>query len=65
MGFVIQPLPLAGLAVLVRSRATDSRWSFARLWYSETLAGLGFDNGPVQVNHSVTSRCGKTRRQDR
>jgi len=60
-GFVIQPLPLAGLAALVRSRATDSRGSFSRLWCSETLADHGFDNGPAQINHSVTSRRGTVR----
>ena len=60
-GFVIQPLPLKGLYAVVRLRATDSRGSFTRLWCSETLAGLGFDSGPVQVNHSVTSHRGSVR----
>jgi dTDP-4-dehydrorhamnose 3,5-epimerase len=60
-GFVIQPLTFAGLAVVIRSRATDARGSFARLWCSEALADHGFDNGPVQINHSVTNRCGTIR----
>ena len=60
-GFDIQPLPLAGLATVVRSRATDSRGSFSRLWCTETLAYLGFEHGPVQVNQSVTSLRGTVR----
>jgi len=60
-GLDIQPLPLPDLFLFTRRQHVDDRGSFARLWCSETLADHGFDNGPVQVNHSVTSRRGTVR----
>jgi dTDP-4-dehydrorhamnose 3,5-epimerase len=57
----VQPLPLDGLCLVTRHRHGDDRGSFSRVWSAEALAEHGFPNGPVQVNHSITTRRGTIR----
>ncbi len=57
----IQPLPLAGLALIATTPFEDARGAFARLFCAEELASLGLPGPIVQVNHSLTRAQGAVR----
>jgi dTDP-4-dehydrorhamnose 3,5-epimerase len=58
---VIVGTPLAGLQVICRTPATDSRGSFSRVFCQEELTGAGWRKPIAQINHSYTARRGTIR----
>jgi len=57
----IQPLPLAGLALIKTTPFEDSRGAFARLFCAEELAALSLPGPIAQINHSRTTTVGAVR----
>lgn len=49
---IVEPTPLAGLAVVRTVPAADARGDFARLWCAAELAAAGIDFAPVQMSLS-------------
>ncbi len=53
--------PLAGLLVVQRTAAEDTRGSFSRVFCSDALGAAGWEAPVAQINHSVTRRQGAVR----
>jgi dTDP-4-dehydrorhamnose 3,5-epimerase len=53
--------PLAGLMRIERHRRVDERGSFSRLFCASELAGAGWKDPIVQINHSHTTLRGTVR----
>jgi dTDP-4-dehydrorhamnose 3,5-epimerase len=53
--------PLAGLMRIERHRIADGRGSFSRLFCASELAGAGWKDPIVQINHSHTALRGTVR----
>ena len=50
----MQRTPLPDLILVTRSRRTDSRGFFSRLFCAVELAGAGFDTSVAQINQTLT-----------
>ncbi len=59
--FLVDHLPLHGLARVQRQRLGDSRGFLARLFCAEELASAGWRHPVVQINHTYTARRGTVR----
>ena len=57
----VEATPLAGLKVICRVSAVDSRGSFSRLFCQEELSAAGWSKSVAQINHSVTAQRGTIR----
>lgn len=53
--------PLGGALVIERRQIADDRGSLCRLYAEDELSQLGFENGIVQINHTVTKKLGAVR----
>lgn len=58
---LVHPLSLAGVSVVERIPLVDGRGMFERLFCRDELAELGFVEGAVQINRSMTLEPGTAR----
>jgi len=59
--FRLTSTPLAGLILIERLRAEDSRGFFSRFFCAEEFAEAGFLSSIAQINHTFTARKGTVR----
>jgi dTDP-4-dehydrorhamnose 3,5-epimerase len=59
--FKLTHTPLAGLMLIERQRAQDSRGFFSRFFCAQELAEAGFTLSIAQINHTFTARRGAVR----
>lgn len=59
--FTVTPLPLNGLKLVERQHLGDSRGFLSRLFCAEELAAAGWVAAIVQINHTLTAKCGTVR----
>jgi dTDP-4-dehydrorhamnose 3,5-epimerase len=57
----VETTPLAGLQIVCRLSAVDSRGALSRLFCQEELAAAGWKKSIAQVNHSHTAKRGTIR----
>lgn len=60
-GLQSQPTAIPGLYLIERVQRGDARGFFERLFCTETMQSLGWNNGIAQVNHSFTAQQGAVR----
>ncbi len=58
---IVSDLPLAGLKCITRQRLGDQRGFLSRLFCAKELAAAGWQKAVVQINHTLTARCGTVR----
>ncbi len=59
--FDVAPTPLDGVVTVDRKPVGDARGFLTRLYDAGELAGLGYPDGIVQINHTLTEKRGTVR----
>lgn len=59
--FKLIPTPLAGLTLIQRKPIGDERGYLERMFCAEEMKVLGWNKPVVQINHTLTQKCGSVR----